>query len=74
MGAKAFGFGASGIFGIPLFINPEGFDAGFAGFLISIGISFFGAAILTYLFGFKDKEVKTSTKESTTHIGKVEVK
>lgn len=74
MGAKAFGFGASGIFGIPLFINPEGFDAGFAGFLISIGISFFGAAILTYLFGFKDKEVKSSTKESTAHTGNVEVK
>ncbi|MGZ7440376.1 beta-glucoside-specific PTS transporter subunit IIABC [Paenibacillus sp. TH7-28] len=43
-----------GVFGIPMFIGPEGVDKGFIGLLISIVVAFVGGFILTYLFGYKN--------------------
>lgn len=52
--AKMFGVGPAGILGIPLFMNPEGLSFQFYGFLISLGVAFLIALVLTMLFGFKD--------------------
>ncbi|WP_099225233.1 PTS beta-glucoside transporter subunit IIBCA [Listeria costaricensis] len=58
-GAKYYAFGSGGIFGIPLFISPtDGFDSSFWGFMISIGVAFALALVLTFFFGFKDKKVE----------------
>lgn len=43
-----------GVFGIPMFIGPEGVDKGFIGLLISVVVAFVGGFILTYLFGYKN--------------------
>lgn len=57
--AKMFGgFASGGIFGIPMFINPDGIGWDFWGFLISLVVAFSIALILTYFFGFKDKVVE----------------
>lgn len=54
--AKMFGgFASGGVFGIPMFINPEGLGWDFWGFLISLVVAFSISLILTYFFGFKDK-------------------
>lgn len=54
--AKMFGgFASGGVFGIPMFINPEGLGWDFWGFLISLIVAFSISLILTYFFGFKDK-------------------
>ncbi|MED4040092.1 MULTISPECIES: beta-glucoside-specific PTS transporter subunit IIABC [Niallia] len=58
MGAKMFGFGASALFSAPLFINPEGVDSSFYAFIIASLVALIGTAILTYLFGFKDTNIK----------------
>ncbi|MED4224346.1 beta-glucoside-specific PTS transporter subunit IIABC [Neobacillus cucumis] len=63
MGAKMFGFGGTGIFATPMFINPKGIDSSFYGFLISALVAVIGAALLTYLFGYKDK-AQTKNLES----------
>ncbi|EGP9511705.1 PTS transporter subunit EIIC, partial [Listeria monocytogenes] len=67
--AKMFGgFASGGIFGIPMFINPDGIGWDFWGFLISLVVAFSVALILTYFFGFKDKveEVVIQTGEKAT--------
>lgn len=67
--AKMFGgFASGGIFGIPMFINPDGIGWDFWGFLISLVVAFSLALILTYFFGFKDKveEVVIQTGEKAT--------
>ncbi len=58
MNAKMYGFGANAIFAAPLFINPEGIDSSFYAYLISSSAALIGTAILTYLFGFRDEEIK----------------
>jgi len=58
MNAKMYGFGANAIFAAPLFINPEGIDSSFYAYLISSSVALIGTAILTYLFGFRDEEIK----------------
>ncbi|MDK2805144.1 MAG: beta-glucoside system component [Thermoanaerobacterium sp.] len=69
MKAKMYGFGANAIFAAPLFINPKGIDSSFYAYFISSGVALFGTAILTYLFGYRDKENKESTySESLTHV------
>lgn len=55
MGAKMYGFAGGGIFATPMFINPQGIDSSFYAFLISGAVAIIGAAVLTYLFGYKDK-------------------
>lgn len=53
---KKYTMGATGIFGIPNFINPKGgIDGGFYGYLIALAVGTVLAFILTWLFGFKDE-------------------
>ncbi|WP_239257077.1 PTS beta-glucoside transporter subunit IIBCA [Listeria ilorinensis] len=54
--AKMFGgFASGGIFGIPMFINPDGLGWDFWGFLLSLVVAFVVALVLTLTFGFKDQ-------------------
>ncbi|WP_042197121.1 beta-glucoside-specific PTS transporter subunit IIABC [Paenibacillus camerounensis] len=56
MSAKMFGFGGGGIFAAPMFINPEGLDNSFYAYVIASAVAVVIATVLTYLFGFKDKQ------------------
>lgn len=72
MGTKMYGFGGTGIFASPLFINPEGLDTGFYGFVISSLTAMVLATILTYLFAYKDKpdtaaDAPNSTPSNANH-------
>lgn len=60
MGSTAYGFGA-GLFGIPLFINPNGIDTGFIGFILSVLIAFVLGFILTYMFGYKNAATSSAS-------------
>ncbi|MFP7495201.1 beta-glucoside-specific PTS transporter subunit IIABC [Terribacillus saccharophilus] len=53
--------GGLGIFQIPTFIGPNGFDLGFWGSFISIGVAFVSAFVLTMLFGFTKENNKPDT-------------
>jgi len=46
------GFASGGIFGIPMFIDPEGLSSQFYGFALSLLISLATAFVLTLLFGY----------------------
>lgn len=46
------GFASGGVFGIPMFIDPEGLSAQFYGFALSLLISLATAFVLTLLFGY----------------------
>ncbi len=50
-GTKLYSFGASGILGLPCYINPSGIDFGFIALLIATGVSFVLAIICGLLFG-----------------------
>ncbi|MCD8018239.1 MAG: glucose PTS transporter subunit IIA [Clostridiales bacterium] len=52
-GSKLYSFGASGILGLPCYINPEGIDFGFIGLLIAMVASFVLALISGLVFGGK---------------------
>lgn len=63
-GSKLYSFGASGILGLPCFINPKGIDAGFIGLCIS-GVVAFGFALITALvIGAKKDAGKTAPKKN----------
>lgn len=65
--------GGLGIFQIPTFIGPNGFDLGFWGSFISIGVAFASAFVLTMLFGFTKENNKPDTvQEPTSPIQKEE--
>ncbi|PAE08168.1 PTS beta-glucoside transporter subunit IIABC [Terribacillus saccharophilus] len=65
--------GGLGIFQIPTFIGPNGFDLGFWGSFISIGVAFASAFVLTMLFGFTKENNKPDTVgEPATPIQKEE--
>lgn len=65
--------GGLGIFQIPTFIGPNGFDMGFWGSFVSIGVAFGAAFVLTMLFGFTKENNKPDTvQEPTTTIQKEE--
>ncbi|MGQ8883440.1 PTS transporter subunit EIIC [Bacillus paralicheniformis] len=49
------GFASGGVFGIPMFINPEGANSEFYGFFVSLIVALGVAFILTYLFGYRQK-------------------
>lgn len=55
-GSKLYAFGASGILGLPCFINPNGIDAGFIGLIISGIAAFVLAFAAAFIIGDK-KEV-----------------
>lgn len=50
-GAKLWAFGASGIFGTPCFINPQGIDMGFIGLIVGAVAAFFFAMATAMMFG-----------------------
>lgn len=52
-GAKLYQFGASGIMGLPCFINPEGIDIGFIGLCIGAIVSFVLAMVSAMIIGDK---------------------
>ncbi len=56
MSATMFGFGGGGIFAAPMFINPAGLDNSFYAYVIASAVAVVIATVLTYLFGFKDKQ------------------
>ncbi|MFP7478790.1 beta-glucoside-specific PTS transporter subunit IIABC [Terribacillus saccharophilus] len=65
--------GGLGIFQIPTFIGPNGFDLGFWGSFISIGVAFASAFVLTMLFGFTKENNKPDTvQEPSTPVQKEE--
>lgn len=52
-GSKLYAFGASGILGLPCFINPNGIDAGFIGLIISGIAAFVFAFAAAFIIGDK---------------------
>ncbi len=50
-GSKLYSFGASGILGLPCYINPEGIDFGFIALLIAMVVSFVLALLSGLVFG-----------------------
>lgn len=52
-GAKLYAFGASGIFGTPCFINPNGVDGGFIGLIVGAAAAFIFALVTAMLIGAK---------------------
>lgn len=50
-GARLWAFGASGIFGTPCFINPQGIDLGFIGLLVGAAAAFIFAMVTAMMFG-----------------------
>ncbi len=52
-GSKLYSFGASGILGLPCYINPEGIDFGFIALCIAMVVSFVLAMICGLIFGGK---------------------
>lgn len=74
MGSTVYGFALGGIFGIPLFISPDGIDQGFFGFLISIVLAFVLAFILTYLFGYKDNSTADKKDRKSAELKKEQEK
>ncbi|GAE31532.1 PTS transporter subunit EIIC [Alkalihalobacillus hemicellulosilyticus] len=59
------GFASGGIFGIPMFINPEGLSLQFYGFTLSLLVALVTAFVLTYFFGYsRELAVKQIEKKS----------
>lgn len=56
LNTKIYAFGMSGIFGIPGAINPAGIDSGFYGYVGSMVIGFIVGFIITFLWGYSNKE------------------
>lgn len=52
MGARMYGFGGTGVFAAPLYINPAGIDISFYAFLIASAVALIVTTVLTYFFGF----------------------
>ncbi len=55
-GTKLYSFGASGILGLPCYINPAGIDFGFIALLIATAVSFILAIFCGLAFGGKKDE------------------
>lgn len=53
MGSKIYAFGASGVFGLPSFINPEGIDLGFYGSIVCMILGLVSGFVITYIWGTK---------------------
>ncbi|WP_318764804.1 beta-glucoside-specific PTS transporter subunit IIABC [Lactiplantibacillus carotarum] len=67
-GSKLYSFGASGILGLPCFINPKGIDAGFIGLCISGVVAFVFALIAALVVGAKkDANPKAKVTVAADH-------
>jgi beta-glucoside PTS system EIICBA component len=60
------GFASGGVFGIPMFINPEGINSEFYGFAISLLAALVTAFVLTFLFGYSNKMDSKQTHNKTS--------
>ncbi len=63
-GTKLYSFGASGILGLPCYINPAGVDFGFIALIIATVVSFILAFICGVIFGGKKDESGTQINMS----------
>lgn len=60
------GFASGGIFGIPMFIDPEGLSWQFYGFVLSLVIALVSAFLLTFVFGYTKKKTNTQLGQKTS--------
>jgi len=75
LGGKLWMFGGMGVFVIPAFIKPgSGLDLVFWSSIIALVASFIIGFILTFAFGFKDKEEKTTKAVQPNESRVLEVK
>ncbi len=65
MGTKAYIIGGLGIFGIPSYISPNGFDLGFYGAIIGMAVSFVLGFVLMFFTKLTDDEPETGKTETT---------
>lgn len=65
MGSKMYMMGGFGIFGVPSYIGPNGFDRGFYGAVISIIVGFLLGFIIMFAVGLGDENISQDTKEAT---------
>ncbi len=63
-GTKLYSFGASGILGLPCYINPAGIDFGFIALLIATAVSFVLAIFCGLAFGGKKDETSLNINMS----------
>lgn len=61
----AAGARTSALVGTSILTLPAYLGVGFAGFVIACAIAFFGAAIVTYLFGYNDDMLKKKQEENS---------
>ncbi|SDZ38509.1 PTS system, beta-glucosides-specific IIC component [Evansella caseinilytica] len=67
------GFASGGVFGIPMFISPEGLSWEFYGFVLSLAIAFSLAVLLTYFLGYKsDLPMEQKEEVNKTQVDKVD--
>lgn len=58
------------LIGFTSFVNPEGLDFSFWGYLIASAVAFFVALILVYFFGFKDSDVEKGREVKKVRLGR----
>ncbi len=63
MGTKAYIIGGLGVFGIPSYIGPNGFDLGFYGAIIGMIVSFILGFVLMFFTKLTDDEPETGKTE-----------
>ncbi|WPP40103.1 beta-glucoside-specific PTS transporter subunit IIABC [Paenibacillus hunanensis] len=63
MGTKAYIIGGLGVFGIPSYIGPNGFDLGFYGAIIGMVVSFILGFVLMFFTKLTDDEPETGKTE-----------
>jgi PTS system beta-glucosides-specific IIC component len=63
MGSKMYMLGGFGIFGIPSYIGPKGFDRGFYGAIISIIVGFALGFIIMFVVGLGDEDINEGIKD-----------
>ncbi|MEK4971243.1 PTS transporter subunit EIIC [Niallia sp. FSL R7-0648] len=59
------GFASGGVFGIPMFIDPDGISSEFYGFAVSLLAALVTAFVLTFLFGYSKKVSTKPAKEKS---------
>ncbi|AZA12099.1 glucose PTS transporter subunit IIA [Corynebacterium gerontici] len=57
------------LIGFTSFVNPDGLDFSFWGFLIASGVALAVSFTLTYLFGFKDSDVEQAREVKKVRLG-----
>ena len=68
LNVNMWGFTGS-LIGFSSFVNPEGLDSSFWGFLIASGAALATSFLLTYFFGFKDSDAEKSREVKKVRLG-----